>query len=138
MRKGAPRLKTMLIQCNPMLAEVSTLPLLEPGVAPIPEGQTANRSSVNSRTGLRPAEVEIEKWRAETGVRNRPRTDRNTGNCRPETGARQPNPRECHDLKAMHERGDYVSTRPDAPKVEIDDEFWQNARVVHAAETVGR
>jgi hypothetical protein len=25
----------MLIQCNPMLAEVSTLPLLEPGVAPI-------------------------------------------------------------------------------------------------------
>jgi hypothetical protein len=28
------------------------------------------------------------------------------------------------DLKAMHERGDFVSIRPDAPTVEIDDEFW--------------
>jgi hypothetical protein len=28
------------------------------------------------------------------------------------------------DLKAMHERGDYVSTWHDAPTVEIDDEFW--------------
>jgi hypothetical protein len=46
--------------------------------------------SANSRTGLRPAEMGIEKWRAETGVRNPPRTDRNTGNW-----ARQPNPREC-------------------------------------------
>ena len=33
------------------------------------------------------AEMEIEKWRAETGARNPPRTDRNAGNCRPETGA---------------------------------------------------
>jgi hypothetical protein len=41
------------------------------------------------------AEMEIEKWRAETGARNPPRTDRNAGNCRPETGARQPNLREC-------------------------------------------
>jgi hypothetical protein len=48
----------------------------------------------SSRTGLRPAEMEIEKWRAETGARNPPRTDRNTENRRPETGASQPNPRE--------------------------------------------
>jgi site-specific DNA recombinase len=39
--------------------------------------------------------IEIRKWRAETGARNLPRMGRNTENYRPETGARQPNPREC-------------------------------------------
>jgi hypothetical protein len=51
--------------------------------------------SVCNRTGLRPAEREIEKWRPETGAQNPPRTDRNTDNYRPETGIRQRNPREC-------------------------------------------
>src|SRR4029077_9687482 len=50
--------------------------------------------SVNSRTSLRPAEMEIGKWRAETGARNPRPKDGNARNCRPETGARQPNPRE--------------------------------------------
>jgi hypothetical protein len=35
----------------------------------------ANRILGSHRTGLRPAEMEIEKWRTETGVRNPPRTD---------------------------------------------------------------
>src|SRR5438045_3321680 len=51
--------------------------------------------SVCNRTGLCPTEMEIGKWRAETGARNPPRKDRNTKNCRSEAGARQPNPREC-------------------------------------------
>ena len=51
--------------------------------------------SVCNRTGLRPAEREIEKWRPETGAQNPPRTDRNTENYRPETGIRPRNPREC-------------------------------------------
>jgi hypothetical protein len=51
--------------------------------------------SVYNRTGLRPAEREIRKWRAETGARNLPRKGRNTENYRPETGIRQRNPREC-------------------------------------------
>ena len=50
--------------------------------------------SVRYRTGLRTAETEIGKSQAETGAQNPPRTDRNTGNCRPETGSPQPNPRE--------------------------------------------
>ena len=50
--------------------------------------------SVNSRTGLCPTEMEIGKWRPETGAQNPPRTDRNGKNCRTETGACQPNPRE--------------------------------------------
>src|SRR5580704_19088198 len=50
--------------------------------------------SVNSRTSLRSAEMEIGKWRAETGARNPRPKDGNARNCRPETGARQPNPRE--------------------------------------------
>ena len=54
--------------------------------------------SVNSRTGLRPAEMEIGKSRAETGARNPAGADRNTENYRPETGACQPNPRECRGL----------------------------------------
>jgi hypothetical protein len=51
--------------------------------------------SVNNRTGLCPTEMEIEKWRPETGAQNPPRTDRNGKNCRTETEAHQPNPREC-------------------------------------------
>jgi hypothetical protein len=51
--------------------------------------------SVCNRTGLRPAEREIEKWRPETGAQIPPRTDRNTENYRPETGIRPCNPREC-------------------------------------------
>jgi hypothetical protein len=50
--------------------------------------------SVNSRTSLRSAEMEIGKWRAETGARNPRPKDENARNCRPETGARQPNPPE--------------------------------------------
>ena len=38
--------------------------------------------------------MEIGKWRSETGARNSPLNDRNAKNCRSETGARQPNPRE--------------------------------------------
>ena len=34
------------------------------------------------------------------------------------------------ELRAMRERGDYVPTRPDAPVIEPDEEFWRNARVV--------
>jgi hypothetical protein len=72
--------------------------LLEGAKAVLDKLQARKRAAENrielKRTGLRPAEMEVEKWRAETGVRNPPRTDRNTGNCRPETGARQPNPRE--------------------------------------------
>jgi hypothetical protein len=60
-----------------------------PASRPIPEGHSANQCS---RTGLRLAEMEIEKWRAETGARNPPLKDRNTRNCQPRDGARQPNP----------------------------------------------
>jgi hypothetical protein len=51
--------------------------------------------SVNSRTGLRTAETEIGKSPAETGARNLLRKSRNARNCRPETGAPQPNLRKC-------------------------------------------
>ncbi len=34
------------------------------------------------------------------------------------------------ELDEMVARGDYVPTRPDAPAVEPDEEFWRNARVV--------
>src|SRR6266404_4151883 len=54
--------------------------------------------SVTCRTGLRRAETEIEKWRAETGAANPPIRDRESGNCRPETRAHLPNPRECRQL----------------------------------------
>ncbi len=37
------------------------------------------------------------------------------------------------ELRAMRERGDFVPTRPDAPEVEIDEAFWENARVVRAS-----
>ena len=34
------------------------------------------------------------------------------------------------ELKEMVARGDYTRTRPDAPEYELDEEFWQNARLV--------
>ena len=34
------------------------------------------------------------------------------------------------ELKAMKSRGDYVPTRKDAPEPEIDENFWEKARVV--------
>ncbi len=68
----------------------------KPGRKPLPDTRRAlcEPVSVNNRTGLRHAKMEIGKRRAETGARNPPRTDRNTRNCRPETGPCQPNPRE--------------------------------------------
>jgi TIR domain-containing protein len=39
------------------------------------------------------------------------------------------------ELKAKHHRGDYVQTRPDAPEIEVDEEFWRTARVVMPGET---
>ena len=30
----------------------------------------------------------------------------------------------------MAERADYAPTRADAPEIELDEEFWRNARVV--------
>ncbi|HMN88047.1 MAG TPA: BrnA antitoxin family protein [Bauldia sp.] len=30
----------------------------------------------------------------------------------------------------MHERGETVPTAPDAPEIELDDDFWENAVVV--------
>ena len=30
----------------------------------------------------------------------------------------------------MVARGDCVATRPDAPEIELDEEFWRNARIV--------
>ena len=62
--------------------------------------------SVCNRTGLRPAEREIEKWRPETGAQNPPRTDRNTENYRPQTGIRQRNPRECRRFSPTDAAGD--------------------------------
>jgi hypothetical protein len=41
--------------------------------APDPRRALREPVSVNGRTGLRPAEMEIEKWRAETGARIPPR-----------------------------------------------------------------
>lgn len=34
------------------------------------------------------------------------------------------------ELKAIKDRGDYVPTRKDAPEPEIDEAFWEKARVV--------
>jgi len=33
------------------------------------------------------------------------------------------------ELRAMHNRGETL-TRPDAPEIELDEDFWRNARVV--------
>ncbi len=50
--------------------------------------------SACNRTSLRSTEMEIGKWRAETGARNPRPKDENARNCRPETGGSQPNSRE--------------------------------------------
>jgi uncharacterized protein (DUF4415 family) len=34
------------------------------------------------------------------------------------------------ELKAIKDRGNYVPTRKDAPEPEIDEAFWEKARVV--------
>jgi uncharacterized protein (DUF4415 family) len=34
------------------------------------------------------------------------------------------------ELKAMRDQGNSVPTRPDAPTVELDEDFWCHARVV--------
>ena len=34
------------------------------------------------------------------------------------------------DLDRMVERGDYTPTPPDAPEIELGEDFWRNARVV--------
>ena len=34
------------------------------------------------------------------------------------------------DLDRMAERGDYTPTPPDAPEIELGEDFWRNARVV--------
>ena len=46
-----------------------------------------------NQTGLRRAETEIGKLRAETGALNSLPKNRNVRNCRPETEAHRPNPR---------------------------------------------
>lgn len=33
------------------------------------------------------------------------------------------------ELRAMHDRGETL-TSPDAPEIELDEDFWRNARVV--------
>ena len=34
------------------------------------------------------------------------------------------------DLERMAERGDYKPSRADAPEIELDEDFWRNARIV--------
>ena len=63
--------------------------------APTPNTQLREPVSVTYRTGLGHAETEIGKWRAETGAAKPPVQSRKSGICRPETRARQHNPREC-------------------------------------------
>ena len=64
--------------------------------------------SVTYRTGLEFAETAIGKWQAETGAAKPPVQRRNSRICRPETRARQPNPRECwqfsHSRKTLGSR----------------------------------
>src|SRR3984893_3534345 len=59
-----------------------------PIISASPKG-TPKPVSVKYRTGLRHAEMEIGKWRSETGARNPPLKDRNAINRRSETGVRQ-------------------------------------------------
>jgi hypothetical protein len=74
-------------------------------------GSHSEPVSVTNRTCLRRAEMEIGKLRAETGAQNPPRTDRNIGNCWPETGACQPNPRKC---RRFSPRRRITPRRPDS------------------------
>jgi uncharacterized protein (DUF4415 family) len=34
------------------------------------------------------------------------------------------------ELERMAARGDYVPTRPGAPEIELDEDFWRHAKVV--------
>ena len=38
------------------------------------------------------------------------------------------------ELERMAARGDFVATKPQAPEIELDEEFWRNARVVMPGE----
>jgi Transposase, Mutator family len=76
------------------------------------------------------AEMEIEKWRAETGARNPPRTDRNAGNCRLETGARQPNLRECRGETGYRGAG---GVPPIKAAAAVDKEMGQRGSYASAA-----
>jgi uncharacterized protein (DUF4415 family) len=40
------------------------------------------------------------------------------------------------ELRARHDRGE-TFTRPDAPEIELDEDFWRNARVVMPDERKG-
>src|SRR5665213_1765075 len=93
----------------------------------------------STRTGLRHAETEIEKWRAETGARNAPVQDPKPGNRPTETQGCRPKPPECgqfsHTPKSL--RGDRTTNlgvgssnlsgraipaanNPDGPIVDLD------------------
>lgn len=37
------------------------------------------------------------------------------------------------ELKTMRAKGDYVPTAPEAPEIELDEVFWQSARLVMPA-----
>ena len=37
------------------------------------------------------------------------------------------------ELKTMRAKGDYVRTAPEAPEIELDEAFWQSARLVMPA-----
>lgn len=37
------------------------------------------------------------------------------------------------EIKQLNREGRYVPTRPDAPEYELDEEFWENARIVFPA-----
>jgi hypothetical protein len=34
------------------------------------------------------------------------------------------------EIEAMIAAGDYVPAAPDAPEIELDEDFWRNARIV--------
>src|ERR1700731_366528 len=68
-------------------------------------------NTVCCRTGLCTPETEIGKSPPETGARNPPRKSRNARNCQPETGAPQPNLRECRRFSPT---GKITPQRPDS------------------------
>jgi hypothetical protein len=87
------------------------------------------------RTGLRHAEMEIGKWRPETGARKLPRKGRNAENYRSETGIHQRNPRECrrfsptgkyHRETRLAGWGTWIRTKIDGVRVRNDrrQDFW--------------
>jgi hypothetical protein len=58
--------------------------------------QNRSPSPIEPVSGV--SETEIGKWRAETGAARPPVWTGNSGICRPESRARQPNPRECRQF----------------------------------------